>query len=55
MNINIDEIEVIRRLLETLDGEVVRKAEAVTSKNKVNVYCIKDNQVRVDIVARKIS
>lgn len=53
MNINIDDIEAIRRLLEALDGEVIRKVEATTTENKITAYCIKDNQVRVDIVAQK--
>lgn len=51
MNINIDDIQTIQRLLEALDGEVIRKVgPAETTENKITAYCIRDNQVRVDIV-----
>ncbi len=50
VNINIDDIQAIQRLLEALDGEIVRKVEAETIDNKITAYCIRDNQVRVDIV-----
>ena len=54
MNINIDDIQAIQRLLEALDGEVVRKAGAETTENKITAYCIRDNQVRVDIVDKGV-
>ena len=53
MLINIDDIEAIRRLLEALNGDVIRKVNAETVENKITAYCIRDNQVRIDIVAKK--
>jgi len=55
VDINIDDIEVIRRLLEMLDGEAIRKVEASTTENKITAYCIGDEQVRVDIFSKKVS
>ena len=53
MNINIDDIEAIRQLLEALAGETIRKVEATTAANKIMAYWLGDNQVRVDIISKK--
>ena len=52
VNINIDDIEAIHRLLAALDGEIIRKVEAETAENKITAYCIRDNQVRIDIIGK---
>ena len=53
MQINIDDIEAIRRLLEALNGDVIRKVNAETADNKITAYCIRDNQVRIDIIVKR--